>query len=130
MKVRFYFNDFTLYADIDWNFPVLPQKGEVVFLEGLVSLQKESSNVWYFDSKKLDPGEYILKKVYKVRETIAEQYFLLFKAKHVLITQNPIWRVISDTLTPCYITSIITDKSPLIEHIADRVYPDTPNSLP
>jgi len=102
MKIRFYFNDFALYADIDWTLHILPQRGELVFLKGLINLDKGTTNVKAIELIKDSTDEYLYVPVYRGRDRTDKDYCFLRDTPCVVIGTPPIWRMINGDLTPCF----------------------------
>lgn len=102
MKIRFYFNDFTLYADIEWDLHILPNKGEVVFLKDLINLEENTTNVKAIEPLERSRDEFIFVSVYRGRARTDKAYLFLKNTPCIIIETSPIWRVIDGDLIPCF----------------------------
>lgn len=118
MKIRFYFNDFTLYADIDWTLHILPKEGELVFLKGFINLDKGTTNVKAIELVRDSKDDYLHVPVYRGRERTDKDYCFLKDTPCVIIGTPPIWRIIGGNLTPCF---SVAPKDAL--KILDALYP-------
>lgn len=102
MKIRFYFNDFALYADIEWDLHILPNKSEVVFIKDLINLEENTTNVKAIEPLEGSRDEFIFVSVYRGRARTDKAYLFLKNAPCVVIESSPIWRILVGKLTPCF----------------------------
>lgn len=100
MKIRLYLNDFTLCTDIDWNSPILPQKGDMILLQKFINLEKGKSNVKHFTDYDGKCGVFNVSQGDRHTDT---EYLQVKEIKEAIVYSGPIWRIMDDIQTVCFI---------------------------
>ena len=113
MKIRFYLFDYFTFADVEWGNSVLPQKGDEIFINELLRFP-EGCDV--MKVLKIEDS-YYYKKLVKTQKVTESDYWKLKKTFNLRITGNPIWRVIDNKLTLCY---LLTEEN--ITEVPDAKY--------
>ena len=102
MKIRFYLFDYFTFADVEWGNPVLPQKGDAIFLDEVINLEDEnSSNAYHVRVHNEDEKQAIKVKLFK--GCTFQPYRKIINTQNFNVISQPIWRVIENTLTPCFL---------------------------
>lgn len=100
MAVRFYLNDFTMCADINWDASVYPQKGDIILLKEFINLKKGESNVKFFTDYAGKCGVFNVSQGDRHSDN---EYVMVKNIETVIVSTDKIWRVINGVQTACYL---------------------------
>lgn len=105
MKVRFYFNDYTFFADTEWC-SRLPKKEEIIFKDAIITTNDGKTNVYSVDRIPPYVHRYELVQITDSTRTLIE-FANIRDIEGFVIENGPFWRNIEGFIYACFLLKTV-----------------------